>query len=133
MKRYALLNTVVAGDGTRSPNVPAAATSWVNIHDFGNRMLVKMTLPDGTAKTANTIADITFDEDGRQLDINAEPLTPAQRTAAKTFLQNAGLDVSRFDEDGPDDRAKLLRFILRRLAGWQDMTARELLDGWDAG
>lgn len=132
MKRFLLTTATTDAEGARTPVVPAAATSWVTLHDFGNRILVKATLPDGTAKTANTIADITFDEDGRQVDITAEALTPAQRATAKTFLSNAGLDVSRFDGDGVDDRAKLLRFLLRRIAGWQDMTPRELLDGWDA-
>lgn len=135
MKRYALLNMTTV-NGTRTPTVPAATTSWVMLHDFGGRALVKLTLPDGTPVTANTIADVTIeiDEDGasRQIEVNAEPLTPAQMQTAKTFLTNQGFDVSRFDGDAPDNRAKLLRFILRRLAGWQDMTPRELLDGWDA-
>lgn len=135
MKR--LLLTTILGTGTRAdpfrPNVPAAATAAVVLHEFPNRMLVKCVLPDGTAKTANTICDITFDTDGRQVDYNAEALTPTQIANAKTLLSNAGFNVAQFDGDGIDDRAKLLRFILRRLAQWQDMTPRELLEGWDAG
>ena len=130
MQRY-LLAQVQVINGTRTPTVPAAATGWVCLFEVGNRMLVKATLPDGAAKTANTIADITHDEDGRQVDINNEPLTAAQKQAAKTFLVNNGIDVERFDGDNIDDRAKLLRFLLRRIARWQDMTVRELLDGWD--
>lgn len=132
MKRYTLTPYQTDAEGARFPVVPANATSWVRVEDIGNRALVKATVPDGSPVTANTIADITMDEDGRQIDINAAPLTPAQRTAAKTFLANQGMDVSRFDEDAPDDRAKLLRFVLRRLAGWKDISVRELLDGWDA-
>jgi|GEM_PF-6457388 len=30
------------------------------------------------------------------------------------------------------NRAKLLKFVLEHLAGWQDMPVRDLLDGWDA-
>lgn len=130
-----LLSAIVTdAQGVRTPTVPAATTSWVCLADFSgqNRMLVKCQIPDGASKTTNTIADITFDADGRQLDINAEALTPTQVTAAKNFLSNAGLDVSLYDGDGINDRAKLLRFILRRIAKWRDMTPRELLDGWDA-
>lgn len=138
MKRIILSAVTTDAQGTRTPTVPAATTSWVCIADFPqrNRMLVKATLPDGTAKTANTVADITLEqtEDGvqRQVDVNAEALTAAQRDNIKTLLTNAGFDVSRFDGDGIDDRTKLLRFILRRLAGWRDISWRELLDGWDA-
>jgi hypothetical protein len=94
-------------------------------------MLVKYTVPDGTSKTANTIADITLDEDGRQVDVNDEALTPAQQAQAKTFLENNGINTDRWAEDAVVSRGKLLRFILRRAAGWRDMTPRELLDGWD--
>lgn len=136
MKRYILATMTTDAQGNRAPTVPAAATSWINVHDFGNRALVKLTLPDGTAKTANTIADITMttDEDGRQVqvDINDEALTPTQIANAKTMLSSAGLDVSRFDSDGVASRAQLLRFILRRAAKWQDLSWREVLDGWDA-
>lgn len=135
IKRYSLLPMTTDTDGSRMPVAPASASSWSMLHNFGNRALVKMAVPDGTAKTANTIADVTLetDEDGttRQIDINAEPLNATQRTTVKNMLTNAGFDVSRFDGDGIDDRAKLLRFVLRRLAGWQDMTPRELLDKWD--
>lgn len=131
MKRILLTPVTIDASGARVPTVPAGTTGWVHLHDFGSRMLIKAQIPDGTPKTATTIADITFDTDGRQVDVNAEPLTPAQRQTAKTFLSAQGLDVSRFDGDGIDDRAKLLRFILRRVAGWRDMTPRELLDGWD--
>lgn len=130
MKRIALV-PVTTVDGVRTPTIPAAATAWVTLHDFGSRALVKMSLPDGTPKTATTIADITLDEDGRQIDINDEPLTQAQRDQAKTFLSNAGLNVAKWDEDAPVSRAQVLRFILRRAAGWKDMPAREILDGWD--
>lgn len=133
MKR--LLLAAKQGTGTRAdpvrPVLPAAATNMVVLHEFPARMLVKVTLPDGTAKTSNTIADITIDEDGRQVDINAEALTATQRNTIKTMLTNAGFDVSQYEGDGIDDRAKLARFILRRLANWQDMGVRELLDGWD--
>lgn len=142
MKRIALVNTTTEADGGRTPTLPPLASSWVSMADFGNRMLVKYVIPDGTPPTANTIADITMedvlDDNGqptgqkRQVAINPEPLTPAQRTQAKSFLQSNGVDVSRFDGDGVDDREKLLRFILRRAAGRRDMTTRELLDGWDA-
>lgn len=141
MKRIALV-PITTVDGVRTPTVPASTTSWVMLHDFGNRALVKGTIPDGTPQTANTIADIVeepiLDDAGkptgqkRQVDINDEPLTPAQRTQAKTFLQNQGLPVDKFDADAPVSRAQLLRFILRRVAGWKDMSVRELLDGWDA-
>lgn len=134
MKRLLLVAKV--GDGTRADpvraSVPAVATGVVVLHEFPNRMLVKCSLPDGTAKTANTIADITIDEDGRQVDINAEALGTTARATIKTFLTNQGFDVSQFDADAIDDRAKLLRFVLRRLANWRDMTVRELLEGWDA-
>jgi hypothetical protein len=133
MKRIALLSRVQNG-ATWEPNVPAAANgTYAVLHDFPNqnRMLVKMVLPDGTPVTTNTIADISIDEEGRQIDINAEPLTAQQRTAAKSFLSNAGLDVSKWDEDAPVNRAQVLRFILRRVANWRDMPVRELLDGWD--
>lgn len=138
MKRLLLaaVTTSVDAEGVtvRAPTLPAAVTSWVILADFParNRMLIKVTLPDGTAKTATTIADVTVDEDGRQVDINAEALTAGQRSTIKTMLTNAGFDVSQFDGDNLDNRAKLLRFLLRRLAGWQDMTPRELLDRWDA-
>jgi hypothetical protein len=132
MKRYAL-QPVTTVDGTRTPTIPAAASGFVTLHDFGPRALVKMTLPDGTAKTATTIADITIDQDGRQVEVNAEPLSAAQQTTAKNFLIGQGFDVSQFDGDAVNNRAKLLRFVLRRLAGWQDMTPRELLDSWDVG
>lgn len=135
MKRYALLPMVTDAQGNRAPAVPAAAAAWVTLHDFGARALVKLALPDGTAKTATTIADVieTTDEDGtrRQVDVDAEPLTPAQRATIKTMLTNAGFDVSQFDADGIDDRAQLLRFVLRRLARWQDMPSAAVLAGWD--
>jgi hypothetical protein len=99
--------------------------------DFGPRTLVKYVVPDGTPKTANTIADVTFDEDGRQVDVNDEPLTPAQQAQAKTFLENNGINTDRWDEDAVVSRGKLLRFILRRAAKWNDMPVREMLDGWD--
>jgi len=135
MKRLALL-PITAVDGNRVPTVPITATGWCMLHDFGPRALVKLNIPDGTAKTATTIADVTMEapEDGRQrqVDINVEALTSTQRTTIKTMLQANGFDVSQFDGDNLADRAKLLRFVLRRLAGWQDMPVRELLDGWDA-
>jgi hypothetical protein len=131
IKRIALVPTQVDGSGNRAPTIPAAATGYVVLHDFGPRMLVKYTVPDGTPKTANTIADITLDEDGRQIDVNDEALTPAQQAQAKSFLENQGLDTSKWAEDAVVSRGKLLRFILRRAANWRDMTPRELLDGWD--
>jgi hypothetical protein len=133
MKRIALVPYETDVNGLRTPTIPAAATGFITLHDFGPRALVKMTLPDGTAKTATTIADITIDQDGRQVEVNAEPLSAAQQTTAKNFLIGQGFDVSQFDGDAVNNRAKLLRFVLRRLAGWQDMTPRELLDSWDVG
>jgi hypothetical protein len=118
-------------EGARTPTVPAIASSWVMLHDFGQRALVKMTVPDGTAKTVTTIADVVNDQDGRQVDINAEPLTPAQQTVAKSFLENNGVDTSSFDADKIDDRRKLMKFVLKQEAHFQGLTTRELLDGWD--
>jgi|GEM_PF-3478072 len=140
MKRIALLPiTIVAG--VRVPTLPAGATGWVMLHDFGARALVKVNIADGTVKTATTLADVTTeaDENGsqRQVGVYAETLTATQRTTLKTMLSSAGFDVSSFDADDIQDRARLLRFVLRRLANWPGalwaLPVRDLLEGWDAG
>jgi hypothetical protein len=134
MKRYLLAPVTITGTGRRVPTLPAGTTAWVCVHDFParNRMLLKVQVPDGTAKTAATIADITIDAEGRQVDVNAEALTQAQRDAFKTQLTNAGFDVTQFDGDNLTNRALLLRFLLRRLAAWQDLPTRDVLERWDA-
>jgi hypothetical protein len=138
VKRILLADIAVATDGARTPTLPAGATGFVCLHDFPARgkMLVKVNLPDGTAVTAATIADITMEatEDGRQrqVDVNPAALTTAQRDAWRTRLQAAGFDVSDFDTT-ITDRAKLLWHILRRIASRNDMTVSELLFGYDAG
>jgi hypothetical protein len=129
MKRVLLATTTTDADGGI---VPAGVDTYSCITLLGNRMLLVATLPDGTARTANTIADFVFAQDGT-VDVETATITSAQRTAIKTFLTNAGMDVSQFDGDNIQDRRQLLRFALRRLARMQDKSARELLDGWDAG
>ena len=132
MKRLMLADIITDATGARVPVLPAAATAWVMLADWParTRCLVKCVLPDGTATTAATIADITFDGEGRQVDINAAALTQAQRDAWRTRLSNAGFPVEDFDGV---DRARLLWFILRRLAGRQGMTRDDVLHGYDAG
>lgn len=136
MKRLILSDVITDADGRR-PNVPAATSGYVVLADFPqrNRMLVKVNIPDGTAQTANTIADITTttDADGRvvQVDVNAQALSGAQKTAVKTALTNAGFTAQDFDTF-VTNRARLAWFVLRRYAGWQQEDLRLLFDGFDA-
>lgn len=125
IRRFEVVPLVGTGDigldaegnvtGPEDPIRPNIAGSYVVLGRVGNRVLVMRTVPDGTAQTQGTLADMS----ASGLDVNATALTAAQRTAVKTFLANSGVDVSGFDADNPDDRRKLLVFILRRVFGWK--------------
>jgi hypothetical protein len=94
----------------------------------GDRVLVKRLVPDGTAQTQGTLADVV----AGGLDVNAAALTVTQRNAIKTFLTNRGIDIGQFDSDGVDDRRKLLQFILRRVLGWNVQDFRRAFTDYDA-
>lgn len=121
--RYSLVQQI--GTGTEAdpfqPNVPGGG---VTIGQRGDRVLVQTVVPNGTPMAANTIADL----DEGALDVNATPLTAAQRTAAKTFLAQQGIDASRLDADGVTDRRALLRFLAKRWLGREDY--QTLVDGY---
>lgn len=137
IKRIALLDMTTAADGSRAPAVQPEATGWVMLHDFGQRALVKMALPDGTPTGTGWLADITMQqaEDGtwQQTDITATALTAAQLTAIKTFLTNRGFDVSSLDAT-VTNRKQLLSKVLRFVAHRTDLDDfATLANGYDAG
>lgn len=118
MRRFSLVPKI--GDGLAigtafRPSLPAGV-NWVSICEVGNRYLVQQVVPDGTAVDTDTIADTNLNG-----DLIAAALTPAQRTTVKNRLQTLGYDVSQFDADNITDRAKLMSFILRRLANRSDI------------
>lgn len=128
IKRFSLVplvGTGASGDPIR-PDFPESV-SRVVLGQIGNRALVKHAVADGTPPTATTLADVTPDG----LDVNPQVLTPAQRTAAKTFLQNNGIDVAAFDGDGVTDRKRLLAFVLRRALGWSQADLQRALSDYD--
>lgn len=139
MWRFAIVGRI--GTGTDAdpyrPDV-AAGVPWVCVHDFPARgkVLVKVKLPDGTARAAGTVADVQHGDDGEggraQLEIEATALTSTQRNAIKTLLGNAGFDVSAIDAT-VNDRRKLLLLVAGRLAGRADADVPLLLRGYDVG
>lgn len=132
MRRYELAGQVGTGS-MANPFRPNVAPPWVTVGQAGNRYLVKRVLPDGTAATAATIADLDdSNPDAPAQDVTATPLTAAQRTAIKTFLTNNGIDSSQFDADGVADRRQLLRFLLRRWLLWQPSDFPRAIGGFDA-
>lgn len=107
---------------------PDITGSYSVLGRVGSRVLVKRLVPDGTAQTAGTLADVS----ASGVDVNATALTAGQRATIKTFLVNNGVDVSRFDGDGIDDRRKLLVFIVRRVLGWDVTELRRAFTDYDA-
>jgi hypothetical protein len=132
MKRYLLAPITTNADSVRVPTLPPTATGYVCVAEMPNRnqMLIEATLPDGTARTASTIADVILDTDGHAVDIETTTLTTTQRDSIKTFLTAQGIDVTQFDADNISDRWQLLRFILRRAARYQDMSPAEIVAKW---
>jgi hypothetical protein len=110
------------------PYRPDITDSHNVIGRIGNRVLVKRLVPDGTPVTPTTLADVT----ANGFDIQAQNLTAGQKAAAKTFLQNNGIDVSDFDTENPDDRKKLLVFALTRAFGWDKADLRRALTDYNA-
>lgn len=101
------------GIGTADdPMRPDIVGSFVCVAQRGNKMLVKRPVADGTTATATTIADQINDTDG-SLKIAVASLTGPQRTAIRTVLRNAGIDVADFDLSAPTDRSTLLGVLLR--------------------
>jgi hypothetical protein len=125
MRRYRLVDKI--GDGLTPetafrPDLPSDA-SWVLVCPVGaNHYLVKHVVPAGSALTNDTVCDTNVDG-----TVVAASLTNPQRTAIKNFLTNRGFDISQFDSDGVIDRARLLRFILNRLAQRADLDGPPLL------
>jgi hypothetical protein len=132
MKRLALVDMLIAEDGTRSPAVPSEATGMVTLHDFGQRALVKMALPDGTATAPGWLADITVDQDGQQTGIDAAPVNAATRAAIAAFLQARGIDTSNLD-GSVTDRKKLISVLMRAIGRADLDDLATLLHGYDAG
>jgi hypothetical protein len=77
------------------------------------------------------VADVVFDAEGAQVEINAQALTTAQRNNIKTWLTNQGFDVSKIDNT-ITDRRKLLFAVLRWLLNRADCDLAMALDGYDA-
>jgi hypothetical protein len=135
MKRYAILPLTGTGTGTDPyrPTVPAGS-SYVLLAQRGQKCLVLVTLPDGTAKTTTTVADrqappVLTDNDPAPADdaetyLAQDVLTPTQQNAIKTWLTNQGIDVSDF---AVADRRAYFRWV-RRVFG---LTLRDALFGYD--
>lgn len=123
------------GTGTDAdPTRPNTTGSYVMVGpQVGNRALIKRPLPDGTAATAGTVADLDdSNPDAPAQDVTATALSAAQKTQIKTFLTNQGIDASQFDADGVGDRRQLLRFLLRRWLGWRQEDFARAIGGYDA-
>jgi hypothetical protein len=114
--------------GPEDPIRPDITGSYSVLGRVGNRVLVKRLLPDGTAQTPSTLADLT----AGGLDVNDTPLTTNQRTAVKAVLQNQGVDITEFDGDGVDSRRKLLLFVLQRVLGWDVADLKRAFTDYDA-
>jgi hypothetical protein len=135
MKRYVIVP--LAGTGTGEdpyrPTVPAGS-SYVLLAQRGQKCLVLFTLPDGTAKTATTVADrraspvLTENDpapsDDAETYLALDILTTTQQNTIKTFLTNQGIDVSDF---AAADRRAYFRWV-RRVFG---LTLRDALLGYD--
>lgn len=115
--------------GAEDPIRPDIDGSYTLIGNVGKRALVKRTVPDGTATTPTTIADVTTDG----FDVNPSTLTVAQRAAIKTFLANNDVDVSNFDTDNPTNRKKLLVFVFNRVLGWDVADIRKAFTDYGTG
>lgn len=127
MKRYSLVP--MTGSGTDAdPRRPNVAGSYVAIGERNNHVLIKQPMPDGTAATASTIADLNDDDSN---DVTATTLTQTRRTTIKTFLTNNGIDTAQFDLDGVIDRRQLLRFLLRRWLEWNADDFQRAIKGFD--
>lgn len=126
MKRYSIVPKI--GDGLTTatafrPNLPDSANP-VTVCEMGSRYLVVHHVPDGTVEDTDTILDLLSNG-----GFDAKALTNAQRTTIKNRLQTLGYDVSQFDTDvpvGSADRAKLLRFVVKRLGNRLDLTDADL-------
>jgi hypothetical protein len=136
MKRYVIVP--LAGTGTGEdpyrPTVPTGS-SYVLLGQRGQKCLVLLTLPNGTAKTTTTVADrqappVLTENDPAPADdaetyLAQDVLTPTQQNAIKTWLTNQGIDVS--DWTPPADRRAYFRWV-RRVFG---LTLRDALFGYD--
>ena len=131
MWRYSIASII--GSGTdKDPWRADVAGAWVCVHAFPSvmRVLIKQVVPDGTATDATTIADVSRDADGVQVDINSEAITSQERTAIRTWLANNGFPNEWVDAS-ITDRKKLLLALVRALADRLDIDVRMLLSGYD--
>lgn len=132
MKRFSLVARTGNGSHAAPFRPTVAGTNWTTVADLGGFTLVKHSVPDGTAADATTLADLQIDKNGNPLtDVDATALSAPQVAALKAQLVAAGLNVASFDADGITDRRALLRFVLRRAAGWAPATFDRILRDFD--
>lgn len=107
-RRYALVPRL--GTGTDAdPIRPDVAGSYVALHYFAARVLVKLPVPDGTPVDGDTLADIPTGSG----DVTASPLTLAAREAIRLRLITHGIDVP--DWPNPSTRRTLFRWLVSKL------------------
>lgn len=126
MRRF-LIVPILNDAAGRRPNVPAG-TPFVWVANTANRVLIKTDVPNGTAATPQTIADVITDAEGTQVDVNAQALNAAQRTTLRTFLANNEIDPADIDDT---DRKRALLWLARKLGGAR-LDLPLLLRGYDA-
>lgn len=106
-RRYALVPRLGAGTAD-DPFRPDVAGSYVALHYFPNRVLVKRPVADGTPTDSDTLADLPAGGG----DVTATPLTLAQREAIRDRLATHGVDVT--DWPAPANRRALFRWLVAK-------------------
>jgi len=131
MKRFSLVNIIGTG-ADKDPWRADVAGDWVCVQAWPKlgKVLVKQSLPDGTAMTANTVADVLADAKDAtvQLDVSAVVLATTQRNTVKTWLVNQGFDLTGFPN--VTDRKALLLAVMEYLAK-RECDIKLLLSGYD--
>lgn len=123
--------------GRRGVIVPGASATVIVAELPNNKALVKANVPDGMARTPDTIVDVIHDGEGSQLDLEDAPLTNAQRTAVQNRLLThwPGGNFTWVNATNAPNRKRLLRELLRRYGNRADLDTddvRQLLFGYDA-
>lgn len=128
MKRYEILALTGAGATKADAIRPNLTGAWALLASRAGRALVKRDVPDGTAATAGTVADLPTGA----ANVTATALSAGERTTIASFLTAQGLDASQFAGDGVTDRRAYLRYVLRRAFLVPELDGPQAITGFDA-
>jgi len=127
MKRFIVADMTGTGTGDDPfrPAVPGEATGFVLLTQLGGKCMVQVEVPDGTAASLTTLADV-----GSDGNVETRTLSNAAKTRIKNWLIAKGFNdkAALFDALDGDEAVttakKLLRFLAHHVFSEQVVVER---------